>query len=911
MKKSLLTFLLIFLNIYITVAQIPEGVIEAYQTAEELSSQGEYAKAIEYYKMAIDIYEQEIGDKDESYATLINNLALLHQDMGNYEQAENLLIEVLEIVEKTLGKNHSYYATSLNNLGISYEAMGNYAKAEVLFIEALQIRAKTIGQEDPEYANTLNNLGALYRSIGNYELSEGLFIKALEIIEATLGQGSPEFVDYLNNLGMLYQTTNDYEKSEALLLAVLEIRKEVLGTKHPEYATSLNNLALLYDAMENYSEAEKLYLESLTIIENILGKEHPKYAKTLNNLAVLYYKIEKYSQAESLYFEILELRKKILGVEHPDYSRTLNNLASLYYQINDYTQAEIFYLRSLEITKKQIKNLLPYLSEKERKSYLNTTQLYFNNFYIFATKYYEKNPTIAEELLNLQLFKKGLIFQSIQKIQEQILSSNDKALIEEYYTWKAKRGELAKALQMSREERKSADISLEYLKDEENQMQKALFQKSTSDLSGLENLTSLKWQEAQAQLKKGEALVDIIRTFAIDENEKTDTVYIALILKNNSKKPEMFLIKNGSQLENRYKEYYGNKIERREEDKYSYEQFWQPLKPFLKGVEKVYFSADGVYHQINLLTLQNPKTKEYLIDEVEIQLLVSPNDLIATKPKKQTTNFKDYQICLFGFPQYSDHPNQLKEKSKMDRGLEFNTLLSQNEKIKFDKSFRFLNKEGEIVMLEGTLSEVENIEKMASSQDIKTEVFLTLDANEENIKVLKSPTILHIATHGFFLADLPKSTENLSDTQIEEANKLYRNPLLRSGLLLAGAEKTWQGEKAAGEDGILTAEEVLMIDLSGTELVVLSACETGLGKVSNGEGVYGLQRAFQQAGAKSVIMSLWKISDAATQKMMILFYENLLVKKQSTREAFKNAQLELREEFPSPYYWGAFVLIGE
>jgi CHAT domain-containing protein len=193
---------------------------------------------------------------------------------------------------------------------------------------------------------------------------------------------------------------------------------------------------------------------------------------------------------------------------------------------------------------------------------------------------------------------------------------------------------------------------------------------------------------------------------------------------------------------------------------------------------------------------------------------------------------------------------------------------------------------------------------LLNKKNVSTILLQNKEATEENIKALQKPTILHIATHGFFINKIPSS--KVTTMQEAEDRSLLENPFLRSGLLLAGCQNPQLGE----EDGILSAEEAMNLNLEGTELVILSACETGLGDIQNGEGVYGLQRAFRQAGAKTLIMSLWKVSDEATQLLMVTFYENLLAGK-SKREAFKMAQLKLKEKYNEPFYWGAFVMVGE
>jgi len=888
----------------------PEYALSLNNLAALYYKMGSYQKAEPLYLEALKIRENVVGKKHPEYAKSLNDLAILYDVMGNYRQAEILFLEALKIREESLGKRHPDYATSLNSLTLLYSKMGNYQQAEILFLETLKIREEVLGKRHPDYAVSLNSLAFLYSKMGNYQQAEILFLETLKIREEVLGKRHPDYANSLNNLASLYYQMNNYPQTESLFLEALKIREETLGRKHPDYAHSLNNLALLYNRIGNYQQAESLFLEALKIREETLGRKHPDYIQSLNNLATLYNLLGDYEGAESLLLEVLKSMEEVLGKKHPNYTIALNNLAFTYQLKDNYPQAESLFLEAIQRKSNQIENLILSLSESERKSYIESIQFFFENFYIFAIKYYKQKPEIAAQLLNLQLIIKALIFQSTQKMQEQILSSNNETLIKEYELWKIKRGDLARAIQMSKTDLQKAGIDLETLQKETNQLEKELSQKST-ELSGFLSLTEIKWQDVQAKLKKDEALVEIIRLRTYRESQK-DIVYVALILTSNTPNPQLILLENGQELENKYKNYYSNKIKRQQEDKYSYNQYWQPLKPYLKGIEKVYFSPDGVYHQINLLTLQNSETKEYLINEVKIQLLGSPKDLINLETEKQNLNFKDYQIYLFGYPQYSNFPYEQNNQSETAKNFAFENLLNNNESLKAGTILGFINTNGKISVLEGTLKEINNIFALVVNQAIEMQKFIELEASEENIKKLKSPTILHIATHGFFLKNLPKQEKNKSDDfRGISKNKFVENPLLRSGLLLAGAERTWQGEKTRGEDGILTAEEVIMIDLSGTDLVVLSACETGLGEINNNEGVYGLQRAFQQAGAKSVLMSLWKVSDNATQKMMSYFYENLLVKKQFKREAFRNAQLKLKEEFPNPFYWGAFVLIGE
>jgi CHAT domain-containing protein len=378
-------------------------------------------------------------------------------------------------------------------------------------------------------------------------------------------------------------------------------------------------------------------------------------------------------------------------------------------------------------------------------------------------------------------------------------------------------------------------------------------------------------------------------------------------------------LKESADLEGKYLTKYRESIENQSDNSFAYTAYWAEIAKKLQGIKKVYLSPDGVYNLINLNSLQNPlaKTPKYVIDEIEIHQLTNTKDLVSTS--KSVSNAQ-LTAELIGYPAYQlNAEERLKEIQK--RGIkrlaeeEDTTLYAQNPN----------KKRAGIEDLIGTKEEVNKISGLLKGKKWDTKSFLQEQALEEVVKEVKSPKVLHIATHGYFI--VPNEIEAKNVTKIKKiefrsATDSLRddslNPLLRSGLILAGGAETLnlrvqgiQPDKRV-DDGILTAYEVVGLDLQKTDLVVLSACETGLGELVNGEGVYGLQRAFQVAGAKSIIMSMWKVNDGATQTLMTSFYENW-TKTGNKRLAFKQAQMALRAnpKYKNFYYWGAFVMVGE
>ncbi|WP_338762153.1 CHAT domain-containing tetratricopeptide repeat protein [Bernardetia sp. ABR2-2B] len=854
-------------------------------------------------------YSQNKEDQNrlDSLNTILESLSWKELDSIGKELREKYeldkskvyLKKALQVAKKQNGKD-SLYIVSCKELGVLYYYQGNYKKTEPLWLEAKDLQEKILGNKNFEYARITGNLASVYVSQGLYQKAEPLYIETGEIIEKLLGKEHYAYAIVCNNLAAIYYKQGFYEKAELLFIEAKNIREKTLGKEHPEYAISCNNLAVLYgEKQELYQKAEALNLEAKNIREKTLGKEHPEYASSCTNLAILYLNQGLYQKAEPLYIEAKEVIEKTLGKEHPDYADSYNNLAILYFTQKLYQKAEPLYKEVIQNKKEQIQLSFPTLSESEKEAYFSSISFLFSNFTNFATKYYPQNKKISQDLFNYQLFTKGIIFSSTQKMKEQILNSKDSVLINQYEEWKTKKTDYISLIQAPISERDSS-INLIEMASQINELEREVSKKSELFKSNTDQ-KEYTWKDVKNSLDKNEATIEIIRLEKRDVAQNPDTVYVALIITDKTKvSPELLALENGNELENDALSFYQNNIDFQLEDEESYNQYWKPIQDKLddlskNGYSKIYFSPDGIYHKINLNTLKNPKTKEFLVEEQNIQLITSSRDLIERKEKgikniDLSKNFAAYKTYLLGYPAYNLNGKDTLKINGEDRSL--NGLQ------------RVVGQQTVVPILEGTKVETNQINDLFAKKNVKTTLLQNKEATEDNIKELENPTILHIATHGFFINQIPES--EVTTMQEAEDRNLLKNPFLRSGLLLAGCQNPQVGK----EDGILSAEEAMNLNLDETELVILSACETGLGDIENGEGVFGLQRAFRQAGAKTLIMSLWKVSDDATQLLMVTFYKNLLEGK-SKREAFKIAQLKLKEKYSEPYYWGAFVMVGE
>jgi CHAT domain-containing protein len=376
------------------------------------------------------------------------------------------------------------------------------------------------------------------------------------------------------------------------------------------------------------------------------------------------------------------------------------------------------------------------------------------------------------------------------------------------------------------------------------------------------------YADVVAALKPSEAAIEIIRVPYSFGARKGDVEYVGLIARKGKTVPDMVRLPEGKAMEKGYLSFYKNAVKLMTADDRSYNSYWKPLAAATDGAQAIYVSVDGVYNSVNLNTLQLPD-QSYVIDHARIVVVPSTRALPSLAGNTGGT-LTGLPALLLGSPDFGD--------AKV------------------------------VSPLPGTRIEVESIAGLLDSKQIPSRLLLGAEATEANMKSIKDPALLHIATHGYFLSDVSVSGNMTMGIQVSRARD---NPLLRSGLLLAGAASAVSNEASVSgsNNGLLNAYEVMNLDLSETRLVVMSACETGTGEVVNGEGVYGLTRAFQVAGAQHIIMSLWKVDDTATEQLMTTFYREWL-SSNDMQQAFISAQRIVKSKYPAPYYWGGFVLMN-
>lgn len=872
--------------------QHPEYATIAANYSSLLQLDGSYYTAEFYLKNAVKIKREAFGVENRDYLTTYENLALLYINTARYTEANQILTEIRATKERLLDQNDPSVAYTLTNLGSVKRQLAKYTEAEQLFKQARKIYSMHLGEDHIFYASVINHLALLYQKMGNIKAAKPLFEQALQIYENSIGKFNPDYATALENLATLYQMEEQYDKAKTLLEEVLIIDEQILGTNHPLYSKTLHNLASIYEENQEYSRSKELYQQALDIYRNVFGEMHPSYASTLYNLAALEQELENYDQAKTNFQKVVEIRGALLGVNHPDYAYSLYGLASILQKTGDFEGAKPIYLEVINKYLNYISDYFPALSESEKSAFYAKIKPVFDTYLDYVIEYNllakgteADRQELVESMYNLQLSTKALLLNASNKVRNGILSSGDPELIQMFNDWVSLKENIVKAYSMSKEEIERNAINIADMETMANDTEKQLSLRSSAFAEEFEKQKST-WEMVKESLSGDEAAIEVIR---IQKKMKIDSVlYAALILTNGAEaKPVLVVNADGIAMENRGFRTYKNSIIYKMTDTRSYDLYWKPFDQRIDAkIKTVYLSADGMLNKVNVSTLFDPASAIYMADKYHIRLLSNTRELTALPRVEEIANTAE----IFGYPQYYLAGHEMSSGG---------ALFSDKE---VERSF------GEkISMLPGTLEEIRNIEALIRDSQWEYHTYIEARATEDQIKSLVSPKVLHIATHGFFLEDIQVGDEQGGLT----SRNARFNPLLRSGLLLAGAENTTKNEEFAGEeDGILTAYEAMNLTLDHTELVVMSACETGLGEVKNGEGVYGLQRSFIVAGADNLIMSLWKVNDETTQLLMSSFYKNWFTG-QEKLEAFNNAIAEVRKNFKEPYYWGAFVMLGK
>jgi CHAT domain-containing protein/Tfp pilus assembly protein PilF len=908
--------------------------------AELYRIKGDYKRAEPLMVRALSGMENAEGPWSSQTASCASNLGRLYRDKGDFVQAESLYQRALAIREKVLGPEHPDTAQSLNNLGTLYDAEGDYSRAEPFFQRALSIREKVLPPENPLIASTLNNLAQNYRARGDYPQAELLYLRAIDMVQH-VENAQPQYATTLDNLGQLYREKGDYDRAEPLCQKALSMRETIYGPEHPQTTWSLNNLALIYRykgdyqqaeplfrrvlaidekdrpghpdtarALANladiyrdkrdYQQAEPLFRRALAIDENALGPEHPDTANSVSNLGLVYLNKGDYQQAEGLLERALAINEKVFGLEHPTTVTALANLGLVHWIKGERKEAALYLSRGSDAREQSLTLILTTGSEQQKKAYLSTLELDTPLAISFHAQFAPDDPDALSLAFLTVLRRKGRLLEAVaaetHTLRER-LNPDDQKLLDELLQMRTLH---ANMVMRGPGERNLTEYQQEIqkLRIREDQIEAAISLRNAAFRVHSEPVTLKTIQES---IPHGAALVELVYYQPLDpkadlENKALQPPRYAAYVLFHDGQPAWTDLGEAQPIDRLALQLRGAlsnpgrtdvKLLARELD----EKVMRPLRALLGSQSQVLLSPDGQLNLVPFAALVDER-QHYLLDHYTFSYLGSGRDLLRLQAPASSRQ----GALVLANPDYDAKPAQAQAPAQAER------------------AYRSTDFQMYFQPLPGTAQEGERLQKLLRLP--KSAVLTGARANEGALKGVSGPRLLHIATHGFFLADQPQEAPNSSrawvDPQAEGGLRPLltnrENPLLRSGLALAGANVLESGS----EDGVLTALEVSGLDLWGTQLVVLSACETGIGDVANGEGVYGLRRALVLAGSRAQVMSLWSVDDAATRDLMVGLYRRLL-KKEGLSESLRGVQREMlaAKKQKHPYYWAAFIPSGE
>lgn len=818
-----------------------------------LSKQGKFTDALLLYDRALQVVQAQQGTSHSNYAMVLGNKSVIYEALGDYQHQEQCLLTAIDILSAT-SDNPTGYALNLNNLGTLYLRVGNHSKSEQSFLKALNIQQQTLGEQHVDYAHTLSNLGSLYFGLARYEDAERVLAQARNIYRANGAESNIGYTSVLNSLGLVYSKTDNMTGYVECVQEALGIQQKTIGTNHPMYASSLINLAAAYARMGNFTEAEQSFLQAIDIQLNTIGTNHPDYISSLVNLGVLYANQNRYDQAQDYFFQASVLGRYL-------FVSTIN-----------------------------------YLSENQRAGFWSNLKYPFELAYPrFAFRYAAENAQVAQFAYDNILFLKGVLLSASTAVQQSILSSGDEQLIAMWNQLSDKKQFIAR----ERVSNPQSPAIPKYIEQAE-QMEKQLLQRSAAFRDG-QSRWSISWQDVCRQLKEHDIAIEFMRVPLTSDSIE----YCALALRAHEQpqfirlfsEAELRSVLNLSHKTDIYDYDFGGKPVA--------ELVWNRLLPNMQAGDRIFFSPDGLLYQVAIeyLPLSSDST---IADRYEMHRLSSTRELCLHSPSSTPPTSPPSSAILYGGLTYDSTLYTLHSTHSTLNSSTASTSLPFREEAGVGSN------QSPIPYLAGTLKEVSEIRRLFAS----AKVYTGAHGNEESFKALfgQFSDVLHIATHGFYLPPTlaeQRAKQNVSFLQMTDMEKdnSFDYSMSRTGLLLAGAQLAWSGQPVpeGAEDGILTAKEIAALDMNQVNLAVLSACETASGDIT-GDGVAGLQRGFKQAGVKSLIMSLWPVSDMATQLLMTEFYSNM-TSGLSITEALTRARQTVREEFEEPEYWAAFILL--
>jgi CHAT domain-containing protein/Tfp pilus assembly protein PilF len=864
------------------------------------SNAGDFPRGRELGERAVQIAEKAGDSVNEAVAA--NNLALALFQLNDYAESKRRLEQALHAYERALGPDHPEVGKTLSNLANVVSESGDLAEARRLYERAIAIQEKRQGPNHPDVALNVNNLGDVFYLLGDFDTSAAQFERALKVLEQTFGPQHTRVAMALGNLAQVRAAQGQRAEARALYSRALAIRENALGPEHPSLVYTLTGFAELHARLAERDVARTMFNRALAIAEKAFGPDHPVTALALQGRGDLELDERKFAEAEASISRALRIRTDLLGAEHPLVAESRASLALVFARTGRTAEAFNAAIESERVSRAHLEITAQALAERQ------------------ALSYAAHRVSGADVALSILAARAQGDANSVRRTWDAMVRS--RALVLEEMTWRrrlvattnnATVSGLATELAAARQ--RVAGLLVRHAGDpaSRHRIEEALAARDAAERALAEQSVEFRTEQAHARagidevttsLPPQAALVAFVRfrRSTLTGAQPPHDEYLAFVARGEGQAPLAISLGPARIVDERIREWraaIAAEIEsgrptRRAERLHAdigaaiRRLVWDPLRDALAGRTQVFIVPAGPLHLVNWAALPD-RTGTYLVEGPQlIHYLSSERDL--NRPAMQSGE----GLLLVDNPTF-DTRTAVPGASPTRGAAAAPGACTGLASLQFDP-LPSTRREGDaITTLWRSLAEDGGAERLTGSAATEAQVRARAPGNR----------VVHFATHGFFLGAWCRPAA---------ATTAARHPLVLAGLALAGANR--REARAPADDGVLLAEEVVSLDLRGTEWAVLSACDTGAGVVAAGEELFGLRRAFQIAGARTVIVSLWPVDDETTRLWMDAVYRARFLEHASTAKAIRAATVKTiaarraHAQSTHPAYWGAFVAAG-
>ena len=889
---------------------------ETLERPYTLADQGRFREAEPAFRQLLTLSMWYVGATHLRTITARDGLGMCLLKMGRLAEAEPLLTDAYKMLAATPDAPAARLAVVTGHLAILRRHLGQFEEAERLHETTIKLSCQ-LGDRSREYALALINAGAFYKDVGWDDRARAVYELAQPIVSEVLGREHHDNILLLSNLAHLEMDSGNAVRAVELLNEACSTGRSSLGERHYTYLSALHNLGCAQRRLGQDGEALATLERTLALKEEALGPDDVSVALTLTALAELHEKRGRPDLAETVLERSLVLRTRAYGDRHPSTARAHGMLAQFAWTAGKFGKARAEFSAALSLHRRLLIDLLPGMAEEDRASYWEDVSIVFDVYTAFAISDTLRNPGTAGDLYDLQLFSKALMLQCVVSMRVAATASSAE-IRRRYDDWLAVKRLLANALLSEGPQTSALDV--DQLSAKAAELEKVLAGLIGHDviMAGVGNVS---WRDVRCALAPSEAAIEIVRSPLSGLPSHSEPVYAALVLRGDTAgPPQVVVLGSAAALE-------GDALERYLDHRDavwrgSYDDFWGPLQA-LAGITRAYLAPDGVYGRLDLNVLFSGDQNAFLSDTVDLRIVASSRDILNQQPAPSPTG---RTAALFGRPAYT-------ASTPCDEPSGVLAL------------FDVLDMPGHFSDLPGTQLEVTEIASVLEQHGWDVEQFVGEGATKAAIQHLMHPKVLHLATHGFYFEPRQTIFSNPArgaiailgplDEDEPDAAAFFRvladqgfsrhaapvvrrqagnlagsrvfDPLFRSGVALAGASSS--PDTSFNPAGILTAYEAAALNLHGTELAVLSACDSARGELHAGEGTFGLMRALRAAGARCVLGTVWPVDDTIAREFMTLFYQ-AWAHDGDARRAFRDAQQTMRATYHLPLLWGGFVLVA-